>query len=126
MDTRKLIDTREARYGSMDANATETWRLMDVFERCPGWSRFTPVQKHVFYMTVHKMARMLCGDPNYIDNYDDIIGYWTRARDFLPLEEEDDPGVVRVQGGYDETSPKYVSVSNRQARFELPPDESWK
>ena len=102
MDTRNLIDTRETRYGSMADNAGATWRLMEVFEKYQSWGRFTHVQKHLFYMTAHKMARMLCGDPNYIDNYDDIIGYWTRARDFVPhAKKQEEP-------------------------FELLPDESWK
>ena len=84
MDTRQLINEREARYGSMTDNAQVTWDMMAIFQRHMNWRDLSAVQKHIFYMTAHKMARMLCGDPNYLDNYDDIIGYWSRGRDFIP------------------------------------------
>jgi hypothetical protein len=84
-DTRNLINERESRYGSLADNSACTWELIAVLQKY-GFDKFNAVQKHLVYMTMHKLARMTCGDPNYIDNYDDIIGYWTRARDFVPLE----------------------------------------
>jgi len=41
----------------------------------PGWKNLTPAQKESLEMTVHKIARILNGDPKYKDNWVDIEGY---------------------------------------------------
>ena len=40
-----------------------------------GWSRLNPSQKQALEVIADKIARMLNGDPNYDDNWQDIIGY---------------------------------------------------
>ena len=43
--------------------------------RPAGWNRLAPDQKQALTTIADKIARMLNGDPNYIDNVHDIIGY---------------------------------------------------
>ena len=41
------------------------------------WDRLTCSQKESLEMVVHKIARILNGDPNYADSWHDIAGYAT-------------------------------------------------
>ena len=40
-----------------------------------GWERLNPSQAQALEVIADKIARMLNGDPNYDDNWQDIIGY---------------------------------------------------
>ena len=41
------------------------------------WEELSPAQKESLEMIVHKIARILNGDPNYADSWHDISGYAT-------------------------------------------------
>lgn len=41
------------------------------------WISLQPDQREALEMIAHKIARILGGDPDYIDNWDDIAGYST-------------------------------------------------
>ena len=40
-----------------------------------GWRRLSHVQKESLEMNVHKIGRILAGDPNEPDHWNDISGY---------------------------------------------------
>jgi hypothetical protein len=50
-----------------------------MMQESPKWNRLTSVQRESLEMIQHKIARMLNGDPDYIDNWVDIVGYATLA-----------------------------------------------
>jgi hypothetical protein len=49
----------------------------------PGWARLEPYQQHALDIIMDKVARVLNGDPNYLDNWLDIAGYATLVRERL-------------------------------------------
>ncbi|WP_025915468.1 hypothetical protein [Herminiimonas sp. CN] len=75
------IDTtlaeRGARYGEFDGHAHITQGLKDVMANSPSsnWAKLRRDQKEALEMVVHKIGRILNGDPDYIDSWTDIIGY---------------------------------------------------
>ncbi len=51
----------------------------------------THVQLEALGMILHKIARIVCGDPNYVDNWHDIAGYATLVeRDLKDTIQEED------------------------------------
>lgn len=68
---------RGDRYGAFEGHAEITQGLKDVMRNSPTskWHSLTHSQKEALEMTVHKIGRILNGDPNYADSWHDIIGY---------------------------------------------------
>jgi hypothetical protein len=56
--------------------------LSDLAVRA-GWVRLEPYQQHALDIIMDKIARVLNGDPNYLDNWLDIAGYATLVRERL-------------------------------------------
>jgi hypothetical protein len=50
-------------------------QLKSTMRKADGWESLDDQKKESFDMIANKIARILCGDPKYIDNYRDIIGY---------------------------------------------------
>ena len=78
---KKLIDDtlldREKRYGDFTSHAEITMRLKDVVREFDG--NLSHVQKEAIDMILHKIGRILNGDPDYADSWHDIAGYATLA-----------------------------------------------
>jgi hypothetical protein len=53
----------------------------------PNWIRLTDVQAESLEMIAVKLARILCGDPDFQDHWQDVIGY---AKLAMPIEPETD------------------------------------
>lgn len=76
-----ILDERGSRYGSFADNARISQDLYDVVLR-ENQARIhrkqLPLQYHqkeALKMICAKMCRILSGDPDYADNWDDIAGY---------------------------------------------------
>jgi hypothetical protein len=84
-DSHDIMDVLRARgtgveggtgpYGRIEDNAQITWDIMEVVMRSPSWAKTDAVFRHWVYMTAHKVARALSGDPDYLDNPIDVEGY---------------------------------------------------
>jgi len=66
---------RGSRYGEFRDQAVIAQNIQDVLRNTSGWNRLAPDQKQALTVFSDKIARMLNGDPNYVDNWHDIIGY---------------------------------------------------
>lgn len=75
MTVNQVLDEREGRYGSFRKHAQIAQDLKGVLMACPKWGGLSPSQKEALEMICHKMARVMNGDPNYVDNWTDIAGY---------------------------------------------------
>jgi hypothetical protein len=42
-----------------------------------GWLRLTPIQRESMEMILHKIARILSGDPGFTEHWHDLAGYAT-------------------------------------------------
>ena len=69
------LNERGARYGAFDNNAEITQHLKHVMRQYPGWGDLSLSQAEALEMIVHKIGRILNGDPNYLDSGHDIGGY---------------------------------------------------
>ncbi len=69
------IAERGARYGEFKDHAVIAQGLQDTMRAAPGWTRLAPDQKQALSVISDKIARMLNGDPDYVDNWHDITGY---------------------------------------------------
>ena len=78
---------RGARYGSFKDHAAIAQDLQDDMRAAPGWNKLAPDQKQALSVIADKIARMLNGDPDYLDNWHDIIGYAKLVEDRLKLEQ---------------------------------------
>jgi len=72
-----VLDERQKRYGDYDQHAETCQALkLNMFSH-PNYDYLPDTHKEALEMIQHKIARVLNGDPNYIDNWVDISGYAT-------------------------------------------------
>lgn len=69
-----LIERGE-RYGSFKDHAFITQSLKRTMYATPNWATLTNDKKQALEIIADKIARILNGDPEYADNWHDIIGY---------------------------------------------------
>ena len=78
-----ILDERGTRYGKFKDHAGISQQLKDVMRNKEGWMRLDADQRESLEMVVHKIARILNGDPDYIDSWIDIAGYTKLVADRL-------------------------------------------
>jgi hypothetical protein len=71
----KTLAERGARYGKFVDHSFYAQSLKCVMARSPNWPTMKDDQREALEMVAHKIARILSGDPNYADNWHDIMGY---------------------------------------------------
>jgi hypothetical protein len=84
-DINETLAERGARYGTFTGHAEIAQRLkavMRVYEAERGCD-LDPDQREALEMIAHKIARILNGDPNYVDSWVDIAGYAKLVADRL-------------------------------------------
>mgnify|MGYP003632043120 FL=1 len=81
MKTEELITERGSKYGEFTDNASVSQQLKHVLRQQDGWINLLGIQQEAIDMTFVKMARMTNGDSTYVDNVDDILGYWQLVKE---------------------------------------------
>jgi hypothetical protein len=66
---------RGARYGEFKDRARIAQNIQDAMRQEAGWQQLAADQKQALTVIADKIARMLNGDPDYRDNWHDIVGY---------------------------------------------------
>ena len=82
-----VLEERGQRYGDFDGHAAISQGLKDVMRTAPGWKRLSNAQREGLEMVQHKIARMLNGDPAYMDNIVDINGDATLVQQSMEAGE---------------------------------------
>lgn len=80
------LTERGSRYGKFTGHAEVTQKLKDVMychNNFDGWEKLAPDQREALEMIVHKIGRIINGDPNYDDSWVDIAGYAQLVADRL-------------------------------------------
>jgi|SRR5882672_3961509 len=74
-----ILAERRKQHGDFRDHAAYTQSLKAVLRDAEQEKRFplSCVQREALEMIVHKIGRILAGDPNHIDTWDDIAGYAT-------------------------------------------------
>ena len=67
------LNQRGERYGEFACHAAISQQMKGQMRASPGWGRLADDQREALEMVVHKIARILNGDPNYHDSWHDIF-----------------------------------------------------
>ena len=75
----KILEDREKTNGSFADMAVYTQHIKTLIRNLTkdGKRSLTAVQTEALEMIAHKIGRILAGDPNHKDHWDDIAGYAT-------------------------------------------------
>lgn len=80
-ETAALVAERGVTHGAWSDNAGVAQELKAVIQKAArarrerGQPDLTPKQKESLEMICHKMGRIMAGDPDFADHWDDIGGY---------------------------------------------------
>jgi hypothetical protein len=88
------IEERGSRYGSFEGQSAYAQEFKSILRSAPQWQRMKSSQKESLEMIMHKVARILNGDPNYSDSWHDIAGYAKLIDDVL-IKENAEVGYER-------------------------------
>jgi hypothetical protein len=71
----KIVTAREATHGDFTDTARVTQAIKSALRAGPSWRRLTPQQAESLDGRAVKLARIVCGDPNFEDHWTDDDGY---------------------------------------------------
>lgn len=74
-DIQEVLDERGSRYGQFERNAMVSQLLKSVLFETKKDVFLEHYQREALDMIAHKLARIVCGDPNYADSWLDIAGF---------------------------------------------------
>jgi hypothetical protein len=86
-DIKKTLSDRAAKYGDFRYHAELSVHFKKVMHKGRSWPELYPYMQESLEMIQHKIARILNGDPKYLDSWVDIIGYAQLVVDRLKQEE---------------------------------------
>lgn len=114
-----IISEREKTHGDFSDFACVAQSFKDILHNHPNWASLTFVQKEGAEMVSNKLARILAGDPNFLDHWDDIGGYARLvAQRLLPMAN---PAVVNpnfsVRAGSADSEVEDAMTAAVAARF---------
>jgi hypothetical protein len=76
MNTKELLAERGKTHGDYSDHAQITQLLKGAMRNTGrNWPSLVPIQVEALEMIAHKIGRILSGDPNHQDHWDDIAGY---------------------------------------------------
>lgn len=84
-DIESTLAERGQRYGEFadHARICQNLKGVMVYDRASNWGKLSNVQKQALEVIADKIARILSGDPDYVDNWHDIQGYAKLVEDRL-------------------------------------------
>lgn len=71
----EVLNQRQTTYGSFTKNAEISQMMKYFMAQGTNYKQMPMAHREALEMIVHKIARIVNGDPNYIDNWIDICGY---------------------------------------------------
>lgn len=83
------LNERGERYGKFKDVASTTYALQEILRDAKNHEHMTDDQVIALDMICNKMARIVNGDPSYIDNWHDIAGYATLVEQELNVTSRD-------------------------------------
>ena len=81
------LEERGGRYGLFSGHARITWNIKRAMAESPNWGKLTDAQHEALEMIAHKIGRILNGDPDYADSWNDIAGYATLVQRIIEGNE---------------------------------------
>lgn len=87
-DLNATIAERSARHGGFSNVARTAQSVKAALSRGASWNTLSPEQAEAIDMIAHKLARIVCGDPNNHENWFDAAGYSMLVADQLSIQAE--------------------------------------
>lgn len=87
MNMQEMLEDRKVQHGDFNDHARIAQELKDVMRKELGWSVLTSTQKEGLEMIQHKIARILAGNPDHADHWQDVEGYARITRERLPQRD---------------------------------------
>jgi len=82
-DVDTILDERATTYGSFEDVAETAQSIKDILYGATGLPEIRSDQREALDMIASKIARIVNGDPDYVDSWLDIAGYATLVADRL-------------------------------------------
>lgn len=82
----RILEDRGSRYGDFGVQAQTAQAIREAFQTGRNWDHLPPYMREGLDLVATKLSRMLCGDPMYLDNVVDIIGYMTLVKTEMEKE----------------------------------------
>lgn len=73
--TNIILTQRAVTHGRFEENADISQSLKSIMRESVGCKRLNDVQREALDMLMHKIGRILAGDPSHADHWADIAGY---------------------------------------------------
>jgi hypothetical protein len=74
-DRDPLLVERQKTHGRFEDNARMMQAMKRIMEGSPKWDALSDRHKEALHMIVHKIGRIISGNPLTHDHWDDIAGY---------------------------------------------------
>ena len=74
-DPKTLTDERHRTHGDWREQSAISYNLKSVMRSSGGWDQLTTEQSEALDMIAVKISRIVAGNPNHDDHWDDIAGY---------------------------------------------------
>jgi len=78
-----ILEDRGKTYGPFTGHAAITQAVKRAMFSRAGGAKLADDQQEALEMIAHKIGRIINGDPNYLDSWDDIAGYARLVADRL-------------------------------------------
>lgn len=82
--TEQLLAERAKTHGEYSEHARCTQNIMRALQSERNWDNLSDIQKESLHMFAHKMGRVVTGNPDIHDHWDDIAGYAKLVSDRIP------------------------------------------
>jgi len=82
--TDALLAEREKTHGDFTIHAQITQDLKTIMAATGVWPNLSTYSREALEMIAHKIGRILAGNPNFRDHWDDIAGYAKLVADRCP------------------------------------------
>jgi len=82
-DIKAITNERGSQYGDFNVQGSISQQLKDVARKSPNWNKMDAAKKEGIDMILHKISRILCGNPNHEDSWVDVEGYASIVRERL-------------------------------------------
>lgn len=74
-EVHEILAERQGTHGSFDEASVTVQRIKSLMRCTPNWDKLSSAQREALEMTQHKIGRILYGDPNHLDSWQDAQGY---------------------------------------------------
>ncbi len=75
--TQELLSERGKTHGDFSVHSRITQQIKLAMRDTPNWQGLSHSQQESLDMLAHKIGRVLAGNPDHLDHWDDMAGYST-------------------------------------------------